>query len=201
MQNIPKTEIPQVQFMPSCHTKTVVDMPVAVRDHVPMVQTAQNTPEVSLVHHIGGIADESGMMQRQVPTTQTARTQRQVLVIQEVLRTEEAPQVQYRSETVDFLVPLITVEQIAEMIKVIPQERVSERTVEQTVRVPVEIPQEQVQQRTVELEHSLEHGTDEVSEKSDAMKSGPDVRENRLCQDEWFDHGLDPRRRLIRRAL
>ena len=42
----------------------------------------------------------------------------------------------------------------------------------------VEISQEQVQQRTVELEHSLEHETDEESEKSDVMKSGPDAGEN-----------------------
>ena len=60
----------------------------------------------------------------------------------------------------------------------IPREPVSERTVEQIVHVPVEISQEQVQQRTVELEHSLEHETDEVSEKSDVMKSGPDAGEN-----------------------
>ena len=58
----------------------------------------------------------------------------------------------------------------------------------------------QVQQRTVELDHGLEHETDEVSEKSDVMKTGPDAGGEPVCQGEWFDHGLDPRRRLIRRA-
>ena len=68
------------------------------------------------------------------------------------------------------------------MVNVIPQERVSERTVEQIVRVPVEIPQEQVQQRTVWVEHSLKHETDEVFEKSDAMKSGRDAGDNALAR-------------------
>ena len=43
-------ELPQVQ-----HTESIVDgvvnLPVAVRDHVPMVQTAQNTVEVPQAHH------------------------------------------------------------------------------------------------------------------------------------------------------
>ena len=82
------------------------------------------------------------------------------------------------SEVVDIPVPQMTEEKTAEVVKVIPRELVSERTVEQIVHVSVEISEEQVQQRTVELEHSLEHETDEVSEKSDVMKSGPDAGEN-----------------------
>ena len=48
------------------HGDRVVDMPVAVRGHVPMVQTAQNTVEVSQVHQIDRIADVSAMMQKLV---------------------------------------------------------------------------------------------------------------------------------------
>ena len=137
----------------------------------------QQTVELPQVQHTESI-DVTVLTQQQVPKIQTTQTQRQVLVIQEVQRTEEAPQVQHRSEIVDILVPLISVEQIAEMVKVIPQERVSERTVEQIVRVPVEIPEKQVQQRTVEPEHSLEHETGEMPEKSDVMKSSLDAGEN-----------------------
>ena len=87
-------------------------------------------------------------------------------------------------EIVDVPVPpMVEGEKIAEVVKVIPREPVSERTVEQIVHVPVEISQEQVQQRTVELEHSLEHETDEVSEKSDVMKSGPDAGETPVYQE------------------
>ena len=76
----------------------------------------------------------------------------------------------------DILVPQIVLEQVAEVIRVIPQEPGSERIVEQTIDVPttmermtlgvpqtqrlrrvvhvaVGISQERVQQRTVELEH------------------------------------------------
>ena len=63
---------------------------VVVRDHVTIIQTAENTVEVSQVHNIGRIADVSAMMQRLVPTIQTAQTQRQVPVIQTVQRTAEA---------------------------------------------------------------------------------------------------------------
>ena len=47
----------------------MIDMPVAVRDRVPMVQTAQNTVEVSEVHHIDRIADVSALMQKLVIRT------------------------------------------------------------------------------------------------------------------------------------
>ena len=40
------------------HEDRVVDMPVAVRDHVPMVQTVQNTVEVSQVHRAASPAGE-----------------------------------------------------------------------------------------------------------------------------------------------
>ena len=49
---------------------------------------------------------------------------------------------------------------------------------EQIVHVPDEIARARLQRRTVVLEHWLEHETDEVSEKSDVMKSGPDAGEN-----------------------
>ena len=105
------------------------------------------------------------------------------------------------SEDVDILVPQMVEQKIAEVVKVIPREPVSERTVEQIIHVPVKISHEQVQQRTVELEHSLEHETDEMSEKSGVMMSSLDAGENPVFQGEGFDHGLNPRRRLIRTAL
>ena len=58
---------------------------------------------------------------------------------------------QAMSEIVDIFVP-----QTVEVVKVIPQEWVSERTVEQIVHVPVEIPRARLQQRTMELEHQLQ---------------------------------------------
>ena len=67
------------------------------------------------------------------------------------------------SEIVDTPVPLIVKGKTVEVVKVIPQERVSERTVEQIVHVPAEIPRARVQQRTVEF------GTNEVPEKSTAL--------------------------------
>ena len=112
--------IPQAQFMPQCHTEAleirpsrrpwsshrsaesivdrVVDVPVVARDHVSMVQTAQNTVEAPQANHIDRTADVSVMMSRQVSTTQTAQKQRQVPVIQKVLRTAEVPQVQQIEE-------------------------------------------------------------------------------------------------------
>ena len=54
-------------------------------------------------------------------------------MIQKVQRTSEAPQ----AEVVDIPVPQIVLEQVAEVIQVIPQERASERTVEQIEDVPV----------------------------------------------------------------
>ena len=67
------------------------------------------------------------------------------------------------SEIVDTLVPQIVKAKTVELVKVILQERVSERTVEQIVLVPAEIPRARVQQRTVEF------GTNEVPEKSTAL--------------------------------
>ena len=99
----------------------------------------------------------------------------------------------------DIPVPQIVLEQVAEVIQVIPQEPGSERTVEQTVEVPatiermtlgvpqtpclrrvvhvaVGISQERVQQRTVEPEHQpqptqndLEYETIEVSLRAAAL--------------------------------
>ena len=54
-------------------------------------------------------------------------------------------------------------EKTVAVVKVIPQERVSERIVEQIAHVPAEIPRARVQQRTVEF------GTNEVPEKSTAL--------------------------------
>ena len=59
-----------------------------------MVQTAQNAVEVPQAHYTDRIATASVVMQRQVPSIQTAQTQRQVPVVQTVQRTAEAPQVQ-----------------------------------------------------------------------------------------------------------
>ena len=70
-------------------------MSVTTRDHVSMVQTAQNAVEVSQVRRIGRIADGSAMMERQVPTIQIVQTPRQVLAIQTAQRTAGAPQEQY----------------------------------------------------------------------------------------------------------
>ena len=57
------------------------------------------------------------------------------------------------------------------MVKVIPQDRVSERTVDQIVHV-LGTPW------SSNTSHSLEHETDEVSEKSDVTKSSFDVDES-----------------------
>ena len=43
------------------------------------------------------------------------------------------------------------------------------------------------------MSHSLEHETDEVSEKSDVMKSRLDAGENKFAKVNGFGHGLDPR--------
>ena len=126
----------------------------------------QKTLEVPQVHCGDRIADVFLMMPRQPSTIQSAQSQRQVPVIQKAQRIAH------------ILVPQMVEENIAEVVKVIPREPVSERTVEQIVHVPVEISQEQVQQRTVELEHSLQHDTHEVPEKSELMKSGRDAGEN-----------------------
>ena len=104
-------EFPQVQ-----HTESIVDrvvpLPVAVQDH-PMVQTAQNAVEVPQAHYIDRIANASVLMQRQVPSIQTAQTQRQVPVMQAVQRTAERP---HRCSTVpkimDIPVPQIVLEQM-----------------------------------------------------------------------------------------
>ena len=87
-RTLPETvEIPQVQFVTSheraCDSneqKTVEDgMPVAVRDHVPMVQTAQHTDEKCSrpwsshqVQHTESI-NFTVVTQHQVPTTQTVQ--------------------------------------------------------------------------------------------------------------------------------
>ena len=120
-------EFPQVRSI----VDRVVPLSVAVRDHVPMVQTAQNAVEVPQDHYIDRIANASVVMQHQAPTAQTAQTQRKVPVIQKAQRTAEAP------EIVDIPVPQIMLEQSAEVIQVIPQEPISERTVEQTLDVPL----------------------------------------------------------------
>ena len=120
IRKITKTvEIPQAQFVLKCHTEVleirssrrpwsshrsskqknfvdrVVDLPVVARDHVPMVQTAQNTVVAAQANHFDRTADVSVMMARQVSTTQTAQKQRQVRVIQRVQRTVGIPLVQY----------------------------------------------------------------------------------------------------------
>ena len=51
--------------------------------------------EFPQVQHTDEIVDAAFMMQREVPTIQTAQTQRQVPVIQTVQRTAEAPQLQH----------------------------------------------------------------------------------------------------------
>ena len=141
----------------------------------------QQTVELPQVQHTDEIVDVAAVMRHQVPTTQTAHTQRQV----PVMKKASEPRRPHRCSTPSH----IMLEQVAEVIQVIPQESISERTVEQTVDVPLaqridmigdvpvekqrqsqyphqeihvlvvtlpqttEILQEQVQQRTVELEH------------------------------------------------
>ena len=78
----------------------------------------QQTVELPQVQHTDEIVDEAIVMRDQVPTIQTAHTQRQVPVIQKAQRTAE-----------DIRIPLIVVEQTADVIQVIPQEHVLERTV------------------------------------------------------------------------
>ena len=114
--------------------------------------------EFPQVQHTDETVDAAVMMQREVPTIHTAQTQRQVPVIQTVQRTAEPHRCTTVTEIVDIPVPPIAAEQIAEMVKVIAWERVSERTLGQIVSVPGEIPRARVQQRTVELEHQSQPG-------------------------------------------
>ena len=56
------------------------------------------------------------------------------------------------SEIVDILVPQTVKEKTVGVLKVISQERVSERTMDQIVHVPVKIPRARFQQRTKKFE-------------------------------------------------
>ena len=60
-------------------------------------------------------------------------------MIQKAQRTAEVHKCSAVSEVVDIPVPQFVEEKIAEVVKVIPRELVSERTVEKIVHVPVEI--------------------------------------------------------------
>ena len=71
----------------------------------------------------------SVMMTRQVSTTQVAQKQRQVPVIQKVLRTTQGPTGAARRQVEE--------EQTVAVVKVVPQERILERTVEHIADVPV----------------------------------------------------------------
>ena len=116
------------------HGDGVVNMSVAVRDHVLMVQTAQNTVEVSQVHHTGRIAD----MQRQETTIDTAQS-------------DATTYVQRGRSAVPEIVD---------------------------IPVPVRV----ISPWSSNTSHCLEHQTDEVSEKSIVMTSGPDAGENPLAR-------------------
>ena len=152
-------EIPQAEFMPPCHTE-VLEIRSSRR---PWSSHRSSTLRVSstewlicpLLHEIMSPwsrqrrtplrsnrpvtltgSKVSVLMRRQVQTTQTVQKQQQMSMISKVLRTTEVPQVQYGAGCPGYPVPQIEEEQTATVVKVIPQERISERTVEQIADVP-----------------------------------------------------------------
>ena len=78
-------------------------MPVVIHN-----REVQQTMELPQVQHTDEIVDVAVVMRHQVPTTQTAQTQRQVPVIQEAQRNAEAPAI------VDIPVPQIILGQVAD---------------------------------------------------------------------------------------
>ena len=83
----------------------------------------QQTVELPQVQHTDEIADVTAVMRHQVP--------------RQVRRNDHRTAEVGAPEIVDIPVPQVMLEQVAEVIQVIPQEPVSERTVEQTVDVPL----------------------------------------------------------------
>ena len=138
-------ELPQVQ-----HSESIVDrmfpLPVAVRDHAPWSRrsTTLTVGAMPSTSHPDSSESTSGASDSERPADRGGPTGAV-------------------SEIVDTAVPQIVKAETVEVVKVIPQERGSERTVEQIAHVPAEIPRARAQQRTVEF------GTKEVPEKCTAL--------------------------------
>ena len=134
IQKVLKTvEFPQVQDVDG-----IVDVPVVTQSQVPIVRTVQKTVEVPQSQFLDRVVDVPVVMQRQVPQEQ----------IRDV-------------EETDVPVPHV-MEEITEVVKHMPQERVRSNTVEQIVALPAPhiqeesvevfqlIPQDRISDRIVE---------------------------------------------------
>ena len=111
-----------------------VDVPVVRQGQIPTIQTLQKIVEVPQVQFYDRVVNVLVAMQRQVPCPSISREQVLELTV----------------EKSDVTVPRV-MEEIPEVLKLIPQERVQNNTVERIVDLPVS----QIQEKMVGLIHLI----------------------------------------------
>ena len=175
----PKSEVAEV----------AVDEPVVLQEQAPMIQKVLKTVEFPQVQDVDGIVDVPVVAQSQVPIVRTVQTTVEVpqsqfldrVVDVPVVMQRQVPQEQIRDvEETDVPVPHV-MEEITEVVKHMPQERVRSNTVEQLAAVPAP----HIQEESVEVFQLIPEDriSDRIVEQTVDIPSPEDVYEK--CYEQF----------------